>query len=451
MIFASAASLAVACAALPSRPQAADPKLKDAPKSADDARKALESRRDALESQKKREKEIQKDLSTLSEDQASINAQLLETAALVQQAEGRLTEKEERLAGLDGQEKDLRGSLTVRYGQISKLLSVLQRMGRNPPPVMITKREDALKMVRSAMMVSAAFPEMRAQAVALSAKLNELMRVMESARTEREAAKQATDELNDKRLKLAELMETKRRTQSERQTELAAVRTAASEMTKNVKELNELISKLDQAVTKNTGLGAYNEESKTQPPGAPGEAEVAMVPPAASNALEIAPAAGNSAMPGSAGRLKPSIPFQAARAKLPMPAAGRRVLSFGEKTQYGAQSKGIVIETRANAQVTSPCDGWIVFAGEFRSYGRVLIINPGGGYHVLMAGLSQIDVAMGQFVVAAEPVGTMGGSPQQGQSSSPLYIEFRKDSEPVDPDPWWVPSQRVESGKKVQG
>lgn len=416
------------------------------PKTADEARKALEAKRDALSTSKARETQIQSDLATLSADQVKINEDLLATAALVQQSEGKLSEAEERLGELEGKEKALRTSLTARYGQISKLLSVLQRMGRNPPPVMITKREDALKMVRSAMMISAAFPEMRTQAVALSAKLNELVAVMDSARTERERAKAATDELNDKRLKLAGLMETKKKAQGERQSELQAIRTAAAEMTKNVKELNELIAKLDQAVTKNTGLGAYNEETKADPDGT---AALAEAPPAAPpGALELAPA---SAMPGSAGRLKPSIPFQAARSKLPMPAVGRRVLSFGEKTQYGAQSKGIVIETRAFAQVTSPCDGWIVFAGEFRSYGRVLIINPGGGYHVLMAGLSQIDVATGQFVVAAEPVGTMGGSQQQAQSSSPLYIEFRKDSEPVDPDPWWVPSQQVESGKKVQG
>ena len=130
-----------------------------------------------------------------------------------------------------------------------------------------------------------------------------------------------------------------------------------------------------------------------------------------------------------------------------MPAQGAQVLGFGEKTQFGGQSKGIVIETRQGAQVTSPCDGWIVYAGEFRSYGQLLIINAGGGYHVLLAGLSQIDVQPGQFVLAAEPVGTMSGCSAQAappshgrqrQSPPVLYVEFRKDGQPIDPDPWWV-------------
>jgi septal ring factor EnvC (AmiA/AmiB activator) len=117
-------------------------------------------------------------------------------------------------------------------------------------------------------------------------------------------------------------------------------------------------------------------------------------------------------------------------------------LTYGERTQYGSNSKGLVLETRSGAQVTAPCDGWIVYAGEFRSYGKLLIINAGGGYHVLLAGLSQIDVQPGEFVLAAEPVGTMTTSkkePAGAPSAAPvLYIEFRKDGQPIDPDPWWV-------------
>jgi murein hydrolase activator len=92
-----------------------------------------------------------------------------------------------------------------------------------------------------------------------------------------------------------------------------------------------------------------------------------------------------------------------------------------------------------------------VYAGEFRSYGQLLIINAGDGYHILLAGMSQIDVQPGQFVLAAEPVGTMSGtpktSPSAAQTNAPvLYVEFRKDGRPIDPDPWWVAGQ-----EKVQG
>ena len=165
----------------------------------------------------------------------------------------------------------------------------------------------------------------------------------------------------------------------------------------------------------------------------------------------LAPSGGDRVAMLTPGRIKPQIAFSEARGILPMPASGKRVLKFGEKTQYGSQSKGLVLETRHGGQVVSPCDGWIVYAGEFRSYGQLLIINAGGGYHILLAGLSQIDVQLGQFVLTGEPVGVMSTAgrttPGKAQDNAPvLYIEFRKDQRPIDPDPWWADASR-----KVQG
>jgi septal ring factor EnvC (AmiA/AmiB activator) len=197
------------------------------------------------------------------------------------------------------------------------------------------------------------------------------------------------------------------------------------------------------------------------PPSAPdGPKEVAMLTPPAggkapSSIVEMAPSA-TGLMPGNPDRISPAVPFQSAKGKLPLPARGRKALGFGDKTQYGGTSKGIVLETRFDARVTSPCDGWVVYAGEFRSYGQLLIINAGGGYHVLIAGLSQMDVGPGQFVLAAEPIGTMSSAPRTAQlatektgmgqvpkpSSPVLYIEFRKDGQPVDSTPWWAPSDQ---------
>ncbi|MGZ5862391.1 MAG: murein hydrolase activator EnvC family protein, partial [Methyloceanibacter sp.] len=102
------------------------------------------------------------------------------------------------------------------------------------------------------------------------------------------------------------------------------------------------------------------------------------------------------------------------------------------------------------ARITAPADGWVVYAGPFRSYGQLLIINAGGGYHILLAGMSRIDVSLGQFVLAGEPVAVMGAvapTSQGGKDTSRpvLYVEFRKDGRPIDPDPWWaVASEKVQ-------
>ncbi|MEI9901356.1 MAG: peptidoglycan DD-metalloendopeptidase family protein [Hyphomicrobium sp.] len=387
---------------------------------------------------------------------------------LIKRSEAQLTSIETRVGELEEQERILKGTLNQRNGQIAKLLSALQRMGRNPPPVLITQREDALAMVRSAMLLSAAFPELGSQAKALAARLNELVGVMTEIRSQRDQLRTEMARMTDARTRLASLLEEKKASIDERQSELKRMRVAAADISHNVKDLSELISRLDQAVKDNTGLGSYEaRQQAAAAPGAPGsqsgEAPAAaksppasinnsppLVPPASSKGTDVVELAPGTTL-GSAGRIEPAIEFAKAVGRLPMPAQGRQVLGFGEKTQSGGQSKGIVLETRQGAQVTSPCDGWIVYAGEFRSYGQLLIINAGGGYHVLVAGLSQIDVQPGHFVLAAEPVGNMSGWPEKAQaaatSNAPvLYVEFRKDGRPIDPDPWWVAGHR-----KVQG
>ncbi len=405
----------------------------------DNKKEELKSEKEKLKEAEQRSKALQLDVEQINKERERIKARLQETAALIQDSEARMTSIEERLGELEAQERIVRGSLEQRHGQIAKLLATLQRMGRNPPPVMITRREDALQMVRSAMLIASAFPGLRKQALTLASRLNELVRVMTEIRSENKRLTEEVARHEDARTRLAGLMEEKKQSLAERRSELEDLRKTTLEISRNVTDLNDLIAKLDRAVTENTNLKQYNEK----------EAQVAALsPPPSSSIIELAPAnlGRNFSNPR---RIEPEIPFRLARASLPLPARGRKVLAFGEKTNFGGTSPGMVFETRNGAQITSPCDGWIVYAGEFRSYGQLLIINAGGGYHVLLAGLSHIDVQPGHFVLKSEPVGTMPNTPNatpqtSSQGSAPvLYVEFRKDGKPIDPAPWWVNPQKV--------
>jgi len=148
-----------------------------------------------------------------------------------------------------------------------------------------------------------------------------------------------------------------------------------------------------------------------------------------------------------------AIAFASAKQRLPLPVNGVRIKEFGASDGLGGAEKGLSLATRPSAQVTAPCDGWVVYAGPFRNYGQLLILNAGDGYHVLLAGMERISVDLGQFVVTGEPVAVMGGRVQAAatvaiSSGQPvLYVEFRKDGTPVDPNPWWA----ARESEKVRG
>ena len=432
----------------------------------DEVKQKIEASRQQLEERKRAETGLRSDIGQLAVERDRLNQNMLATAKLIQRGEAQLSTIEARLSELEAQEKLVRGSLAQRHDSIAHLLAAIQRMGRNPPPVLITKREDALRMVRSAMLLASAFPELRGQAVALADRLNELARIMGEAKSESDKLKAETARLGEARTRLSELMESKRHSLAERQVELEKVRRETFEISKNVNDLSELIARLDRTMGHRPARDAAatpTEAQATTPPalaevgrpdGAPSAPATAETPTAKAGervaAIEIVPK-GLQSPKRELGRMEPAVPFIQAKGRLPLPAQGARVLAYGDKTQYGSQSKGIVLETRHGAQVTSPADGWVIFAGEFRTFGQLLIIDGGGGYHILLAGLSQIDVQPRQFVLAGEPVGVMtsapkSATPKAADGSPVLYIEFRKDNKPIDPDPWWL-----SEAQKVQG
>lgn len=419
------------------------------------AREKLEKNRALLKENRARAGTIKTEVANLAKERAELDQKLIRTGELIKQTEGKMTAIEGRLGGLEVREIKLRTSLRRQHRSIAGLLAAIQRMGRNPPPVMITRRKDALAMVRSAMLLARAFPHLKDRATRLASQLNELVAVIDGIRKERDDLRAETRRLTAAQSNLSILMQTKRRSLKLRRQELAEVERSVRQIGENVENLEQLIAELGPA----TARIAPPLPLERPAPKPPRETQVAMhLPPPATSppsggglpAAEVPYTLEPEGDTFIVGRpIGPSIPFHKAKGQLPLPAAGAIAQEFNSPTQYGGRSKGMIIKTRYGAQITSPCDGSVMFAGKFRSYGQLLIINAGDGYHVLLAGLSRIDVQPGQFVLKAEPVGTMRQSPgkRAGPDSPRLYVEIRKDGRPINPRPWWSAS----SIGKVQG
>lgn len=417
--------------------------------SREEAQKKLDETSQKLQSSRAQEQGLSQDIAALAEARAKLNGDLIEAGKQVQASEAKLSGTEAKLAELTDQVTVIRNSITDRKETIVKMLSAMQRIGRTPPPALVTRRDDALAVVRSAMLLAQVFPELKYQADNLSQELDGLVKLETGIREQRDAEQSETDRLAAERGRIDKLLEEKKAKLAQSEVELAATRQSAEQQAAEETELNALIARLDERIAK-AEVAQYDAEVATEKALRAREQQQALATPGNEKVIEIKPESTKLAF-ASPARLKPAMPFELTKGTLPLPAQGKRVKRFGEADGVGGTLRGISLQTRGEARIIAPTDGWVVYAGPFRSYGNLLIINAGGGYHVLLAGMGRIDVSLGQFVLAGEPVAVMGAALQAGQGNNDnsrpvLYVEFRKDGRPIDPGPWWA-----EASEKVQG
>ncbi|WP_063992364.1 murein hydrolase activator EnvC family protein [Bradyrhizobium sp.] len=400
----------------------------------------LEAARASKKSAEEAQAKLKAEITSLGQDRTQLNQQLIDTAANVRTVEIKIDEAEARLRSLNGREQAMRSSLDLRRADIVEVLAALQRAGRRTPPALLVRPEDALQSLRTAMLLGAVVPELRGRAEKIAGELGELVALRKTIATERDQLASDRDKVRNDQTRLAALVDERQRQQASREKDLDAENARAVALSRQVGDLQGLIAKMEQDLQSAAKAAEKAAEAARQ-----AEAK------AAANATASAKTGPGAFKDRS--RTTPAMAFAAAKGLLPLPVNGNKIREFGGSDGLGGVQKGISLATRPGSQVTTPCDGWVVYAGPFRSYGQLLILNAGGGYHVLIAGMERISVNIGQFVLTGEPVATMGSTSQVASilatnASQPvLYVEFRKDGTPIDPGPWWAANE----GEKVRG
>ncbi len=395
----------------------------------------------ALERKKQREKElaalsrdievstdrqaaIAREIRALDRDRETLNAKIISTSDTIKGLETELTATERRLRALGENEDAVKLSLIARRDVLAEVLAALQRIGRRPPPALAVRPSDALSAVRSAILLNAVMPELKVETEALAADLEELHRLKTVIAEEKNRLRGDAMRLAEEKSRLELLLSAKRQEHLKSVKVLEAEKQRAAELADKAGSLEELIASLEAEIE--SAREAAEKSRKAT--------------------LEARRQGSRHFDPYSdPGRLAPSIPFQEAVGQLPQPVSGTMLKDFGEEDEFGGVTEGQSIATRPGSNVTSPADGWVVYSGPFRSFGQLLILNTGDGYHVLLAGMDRIDAELGQFVLTGEPVGVMGATQWAsastfglGSTQPILYVEFRKDGRAVDPTPWWA-------------
>ena len=424
------------------RPAAKTPAAQAAPNPA--AVRQRDQELDSIRAEQRKSQEAEQRLATendaIAEERRKLNQSVIEAATRIRATEERIAAMEIHLRQLESGESDIRKSLEGRRGLIAEILAALQRIGHRPPPAVFVGSDDAIESLRTAMSLGAVLPQMRSEADKLQAELADLARVKQTKGTERGELARQLSELATMQKNMAALVAERQTRQSEVEQAIATERQRALGLSRQVDNLKDLIGKLEQ--------GSDGARRAARGAARPGDELKAQ------NATRSGPAAINDPA-----RMAPAIAFISAKGRLSLPVNGVRLREFGAPDGTGGSEKGTSIATRPGAQVTAPSDGWVVYAAPYRSYGQLLILNVGGGYHVLLAGMERITVDPGQFVLTGEPVAVMGSGTQVASVSSTgsssvigapqpvLYIEFRKDGTPVDSSPWWAATEN----EKVRG
>jgi septal ring factor EnvC (AmiA/AmiB activator) len=374
-----------------------------------------------LEHAREQEQAMAGKLTALEAESAAVSRSLAETAARIQSREAMVTAGEEQLQQIEAEEQDLLAGLSRRQVALSELLAGLQRLESNPPPPFVTRPDDALSALRGAMLFGAIVPALEAETTALSGQLARIENLRASRRDQQRELTRHLDRLAAARAELKDLQARKLKLMDEARGRLEAERLRTQGLAARATSLRQLLSELTEQRQREQAeqLSAAQEQERRR---------LALLN-------------------------RPQIAFTAKRGQTEFPAQGQRLREFGDRDGFGGHSKGLYIATRKLAQVTAPADGEIEFAGEFRSYGRLLILNVGEGYHVLLAGLGVITAEAGQTLRAGEPIGAMGEAPARGtligdRLDDPrpiLYIEFRKDGSAIDPSDWWIGSRKEAS------
>lgn len=426
----------------------------------------LEAIENALEQDRAKAEQLQRRADTLNEEIQALRTESISAARKAQDFETRLSEIESQLTALERQEADKVADLDARRAQLGGTLAALQRIALQPVEAMVVSPAAPLDTVRSAMLLRVAIPAIERRAGLLRGELESLATLRREIAVQRNEMAVTGQALLAERERLSALIERKSEAQAETTAEQQEALNRAARMAAEAKDLRDLLARFEREAQEQAERAAREEAERLaqedaareyaarelaprqlqSPPStaSPSIATPSAVPPSITPPEIPAPPDSTPKRQQTALARPQNIrPFPASGASLAMPARGRIIVRYGQNRGGNGAAKGITIQARGGAQVVAPYDGKVVYAGTFRRYGLILIIEHGGRYHTLLAGLDRIDAVVGQWLLAGEPVGILG-SP--GSGSPELYLELRRTGQPINPLPWLATT-----GDKVQG
>jgi len=324
-------------------------------------------------------------------------------AARIQQAEAEIAVAQARYALARSERAALTARLAEKQEPTARLAAALQTAARRPLALSALQPGSLKVVVYVRAVLASAVPQIRARTAGLRQELDRGRTLEAEAAAALASLRNGEQALRERRAALAAL-ENRQRLAS-RAAQGAALREAerALALAEEARDLDGLVARLDDIAALRRELAAL-----------PGPV---LRPSDLAAALPSAPAPAPSVAASGAPPLR----------DLQLPVDGRTLIGFGARRESGLASTGLTLAPAAGAQVVAPARGRVAFAGPYRGFGRIVIIEHEGGWTSLVTGLARIDVAVGDAVIGGSPMGVAGGR------EAPVTFELRRDGEPVNP------------------
>lgn len=318
-------------------------------------------------------------------------------AARIQESEALIAASQARVILIERLRRQQETRLAARQRPIVQLAAALQTMARRPPALALVQPGSLDDMIHARLLLANAVPVIRARSAGLRLEIDRANGLRTQADDAVGNVRREQAMLEARRQSLAQI-EASQRAQSRRFGDSAFLeRERAEGMAERARDIVDLMTQMDQ-------------QAETA-------AELASLPGPVLRPERPGQSAAPPADRASAATSRPAYR---------LPVLGRVVTGVGEVSETGIRSRGLTFVTPAGAQAIAPADGTIKFAESFRDYGRIVIIDHGGGWTTLITGLHTLSVAVGDGVVQGSPIGRAGpGSPR-------ITVELRRQGEPVD-------------------
>ena len=366
-------------------------------------------------------KKLQAQATQINMELSSISQEMVQAAKKVQNSEEKISLMENRLEELKTDLKNAEENFLEEDDNLIKTLSALQSLALKPTEALIVQPLTPVDIIRSAMLLRETVPYLEENAERIRKELDIITHKKELVERQYAQISKQKKVLEKEHKRMKALVQKKSQIRKAVEIKSEKAKKNVERLAAQAQDLRDLLKKLEQQrlekERKEAERRAKEEKLAEEKRLAQQKAEEKQTADLIKLPQKFITDLGKG--------------FAKAKGTLPLPARGQIVVNYGEQLVKGVSSKGITIKTRNQAQVIAPFDGSVIFAGPFRGYGNLIIIEHGDGYLSLLAGLSSMDVELGQMLLAGEPVGQM---PAEGDAK--LYVEIRKDNQPVNPMAW---------------